>query len=65
MHAPLGKSDHSFIKMMFSCQPEKQVDKLGCNHVKADFKKMNEKLDINWNTFFEDFKDDVNAAWES
>ena len=25
---------------------------------------MNEKLDINWDTFFEDYKDDVNVAWE-
>ena len=45
MRAPLG-SDHSFIKILFRCQPEKQVDKLVCNYVKADFKKMNEKLEI-------------------
>ena len=25
---------------------------------------MNEKLDINWDTFFEDCKDDVNVVWE-
>ena len=25
---------------------------------------MDEKLDINWDTFFEDCKDDVNVAWE-
>ena len=54
MHAPRGKLDHSFIKFLFRCQPEKQVDKLVCNYVKADFKKMNEKLDINWDSFFED-----------
>ena len=64
MHAPLGKKDHSFIKMLSRCQLEKQVDKLVCNNVNADFKKMNEKLDINWDTFFEDCKDDVNVAWE-
>ena len=27
MHAPLGKSDHSLIKILYRCQPEKQVDK--------------------------------------
>ena len=54
----------SFIKILFRCQPEKQVDKLVCNYVKAYFKKMYEKLDINWDTFFEDCKDDVSVAWE-
>ena len=45
-------------------QPEKQVDKLVCNYVKADFKTMNEKLDINCDTSFENCKDDVNVTWE-
>ena len=58
------ESINSFIKILFRCQSEKQVDKLVCNYVKADFKKMNEKLDINWDTFFEDCEDDVNVAWE-
>ena len=35
-----------------------------CNYVKADFNKMIEKLDINWDTFFEDCDDDVDLAWD-
>ena len=62
MHAPLGKSDHSLIKILYRCQPEKQADKMVCNYRKADFKKMNDKLDIDWDTFFDKWKDDVALA---
>ena len=64
MHAPLGKSGHSLIKIIYRCKPVKQADKIVCNYVKADFNKMIEKLDINWETFFEDCDDDVDLAWD-
>ena len=35
-----------------------------CNYRKADFKKMNNKPDIDWDTFFDECKDDVDLAWE-
>ena len=50
-NAPLGQSDHSLIKIIYRCKPVKQADKIVCNYVKADFNKMIEKLDINWDTF--------------
>ena len=34
-----------------------------CNYRKCDFKKIN-KLDIDWNTFFDECKDDADLAWE-
>ena len=32
--------------------------------MKTDFKEMTDKLDINWDTFFEDCDDDVDHAWD-
>ena len=63
MHAPFDKSDHSLIKILYRCQPEKQTDMV-CNYRTADFKKMDDKLDIDWDTFFDECKDDVDLAWE-
>ena len=60
MYASLGK----LIKILYRCQPEKQADKMVSNYRKADFKKMNDKLDIDWDTFFDECKDDVDLAWE-
>ena len=64
MHAPLGKSDHSLIKILYRCQPEQQADKMVCNYEKADFTKMNDKFAIDWDTFFDECKDDVDLVWE-
>ena len=40
-----------------------KTDKMVCNYGKADFKKMN-KFAIDWDTFFDECKDDVDLAWE-
>ena len=46
LHAPLGKSDHSMIKVLYRSQPENLPEMIVCNYEKADFGKMKEKLDI-------------------
>ena len=51
MHAPLGKSDQSMIKVLYRSQPENLPEKIVCNNAKADFGKMIEKLDIDWETY--------------
>ena len=61
-HAPLGKSDHSLINILYRCQPEQQADIMVCNYGKADFKKMNDKFAIDRDTFFYECKDDVDLA---
>ena len=39
MQAPLGKSNHSLIKILYRCQPEQQADKMVCNYGKLISKK--------------------------
>ena len=45
-HSPLGKSDHSLIKVTYRSQPEKLPIKKICEYHKADFQMMKEMLDI-------------------
>ena len=46
--APLGKSDHSLIKVFYRYQPMSFPRKLVCCYEKADFKKMMREFDIDW-----------------
>ena len=63
MHAPLGKSDHSLIKVSYRCEPEKLPDKIMCDYVKAGYQKMRQKLDINWEEYLGESKDDIDKMW--
>ena len=63
LHAPLGKSDHSLIKLMHRTQPEELPEKIVCNYVKAGFQKTRQHLDIEWETFFGDCKVGIDSAW--
>ena len=63
MHAPLGKSARSLIKVSYRCEPEKLPDKIMCDYVKADYQKMQQKLDINWEEYLGESKDDIDKMW--
>ena len=64
MHAPLGKSDHSMIKVLYRSQPENLPERKVCNYAKADFVKMKEKLDIDWGTYLNECADDIDTVWQ-
>ena len=63
MHATLGKSDHSMIKVLYRTQPE-NPEMIVCNYAKVDFQKMKEKLDIDCGTSFNECKDGIDMRWE-
>ena len=46
--APLGKSDHAIIKVLYRSNPEILPDKITCDYSKADYQKFVNKMDINW-----------------
>ena len=62
--APLGKSDHSLIKVCYRCQPMPIPPKIVRDYEKADFAKMASMLNINWEDTFKDCNEDINAMWE-
>ena len=49
MNPPLGRSDHNIVKILYRHQSETIQDKTISNPKKADFKKMREKLSLDWN----------------
>ena len=59
--APLGKSDHAIIKAGYRCLPEPMPPKVRNCYEKADFNRMRDMLNVNWEEIFTDCKDDVNA----
>ena len=61
---PLGKSDHSMLKIQYRSQAEKMPDKVVCDYKKADFKKMIEILDIDWSNYFSDCDEDIDKVWK-
>ena len=63
MHAPLGKSDHSLIKVSYRREPEKLPNKIMCDYVKADNQKMQQMRDINWEEYLGESKDDIDKMW--
>ena len=56
LHAPLGKSDHSLIKLVYRTEPEELPGKIVCDYVKADFQNLRKQL--------EDCGDDIDLMWE-
>ena len=54
---PLCESQHSLIKLMYRTEP------VVCDYFKADFQKMKEQLNIDWETFFEECEDDIDSVW--
>ena len=64
LHAPLGKSDHSLIKLVYRTEPEELPGKIVCDYVKVDFQKLRKQLDIEWESFLQDCGDDIDLMWE-
>ena len=61
---PLGKSDHSLIKIVYQSHPDEFLGRTVKSYEKADFKTMKEKLSIDWESFFEKCEGDVNLMWK-
>ena len=64
LDAPYGKSDHSIIKFTYRCKPESQPDKIICKYEKADFEKMKNYLDIDWEQYLLDCGEDIDKMWD-
>ena len=62
--APLGKSDHSVIKILYRCELEDNANKYFCDYAKGDYQKMRQLLNINWENLFEGCNGDINQMWE-
>ena len=64
LDAPLGKSDHSLIKVTYRCEPMPLPPKVVYNYDKANYDTMSTLLDINWNDLFNECNDDIDSMWE-
>ena len=62
--APLGRSDHAMISFDFICKTEECPPKILFQYEKADYKKMFDMLNVEWENLFSSHKDDVNKQWE-
>ena len=58
---PLGKSDHALIKGGYRCAPEPLPPKMRCCYEKADFVRMRDMLNLDWEEVFQECKDDVDS----
>ena len=63
VHSPLGKSDHSLIKVKYRSQVEALPKKIVCDYEKADYQKMKEKLEIDWDTELRCFNNVLDGMW--
>ena len=63
--SPLGKSDHGLIKFSYQYQPEKIPPKVVPDLKRADFEKMKELLNIDWEDEFNDSGDDIDKMWHT
>ena len=64
MHAPLGKSDHSMIKLVYRSEPEVLPAKVVYDYAKGDYEKMRQALNIEWNNYFSECEDDIDLIWD-
>ena len=62
-HAPLGKSDHSVLKVMYRSVAKEIPEKISYDYNKASYEKMRRMLDINWHELFNDCQDDIDLMW--
>lgn len=62
--SPLGKSDHSLIKIKYRSQKDYATKKTINNYGKADFEKMKEHLDIDWGKLLSNYGDDLDGMWD-
>ena len=62
-HNPIGNSDHSIIKFGYRCIPEEMPPKITLVYDKADYNKMKEMLNINWQEEFKHCIDNVEDQW--
>ena len=61
--APLGRSDHSIISFDFICRAEHSRDKVMLNYQKADYVKMINMMDKDWEHLFSECTQDVDQQW--
>ena len=59
--APLASSDHSVLHIDYRCVPALEPDKVIFMYKKADYVKMKEMLDLNWDILFQDHEGDIDA----
>ena len=62
--APLGKSDHSLIEVIYQIKIEIIPPKTILNYEKGDFEKMRKVLDIDWKDTFQSNGADLDEMWE-
>ena len=66
IQAPLGKSDHSMIKVTYRCQREEELNnKLVPDFQKGDYTKMKDDLNIDWKKFLSRYEEDVDGMWKA
>ena len=64
LDSPLGKSDHSLIKVNYRTQRKFSTAKFVLNYSKADFEKMRTMLDIDWKNLLKRFDKDIDGMWK-
>ena len=61
--APLGSSDHATIVFGYRCRPAELAVKVTYMYNKADYSKMREHLQVDWEEAFRDCPNDVDKQW--
>ena len=64
LDAPIGSSDHSVLHVRYRCIPVIEPDKTIFMYEKANYDKMKELLNIDWDVTFSECADDVNEQWK-
>ena len=62
--APLGKSDHSILEFEFQCEDTNEAPRIKTLYHKANYSKIIEELNVNWEEEFDKYPDDVERQWE-
>ena len=65
IHSPLGKSDHSLIKVKYRSRAEEMPTKIVCDYEKADYEKMKQHLDIDWISLLKGAGEDIEKSLAS
>ena len=62
--SPLGKSDHSLIKITYQYEAENLPTKVMFDYIKGDYEKMRQLLDVDWIEYLADSMGNIDLLWE-
>ena len=64
MQSPLGKSDHSLVKLFYQYEAEDDGKKFKFD-LKVDYKKVQLLLNVNWKTYIAGYIGNIDLFWKT